>query len=418
MSIVQSTSNGFLASLPVAYLSNNAAGNFLTAIVCTFNTTSTPTVSDSQSNTWTLIDTFLNGGSGATWLYVAYQCKAGANTVTSVTGTTQSRLVIAEYNDNIPVGGLDQKIHANGSGSSINTGSVVTSSAKELLLCYGQNLTDNSATYTGTGGFTNRQNFFAVFLEDRNVSYTVGVAGTCTISSAPSWSAGLATFKITAVPPSPAVVQTINPGFGTSGLSLAMAFGSNNTLGNLLLVQVRFAAGNSGPFTCTDSQGNTYVTAYSVLFSGSTQRFCSFYCLGCKAGANTITVAQGASNFIRPVAMEVSGVPSSSVVEGTSVFASGTSTVSTTSVGTYSTSFTYPASTIWGNGVIAFRLLGGSDYVVAFGGQISVNEVSPPIVPAPFTLEISNIGGANDAQIADATLVSPGGFRTLLGAGP
>jgi hypothetical protein len=187
------------------------------------------------------------------------------------------------------------------------------------------------------------------------------------------------------------VVQTINPGFGISASSLNMVFGANNTAGNAIFVQVRFASGST-PYTCTDSRGNIYATAYSNVFGATTQHFSSFYSLGIKGGANTITVSQGASNFIRAVAMEVSGIPPNATVEGPAAYVSGNSTVATTS---------------------ALTTVGSSDYLVAFHGQILVNEPSTPTSSAPFTLEVTTVGGAFDATLADATL-GPGTYSSTL----
>lgn len=84
-----------------------------------------------------------------------------------------------------------------------------------------------------------------------------------------------------------------------------LAYGSNNTLGNLLVCVGRgnlFAAGT----TVTDSQGNTWVKPVDNNYA-TVNNFFMAYALNCKAGANTVTVTQTGGLLTYTIA-EYSGV--------------------------------------------------------------------------------------------------------------
>jgi hypothetical protein len=79
-----------------------------------------------------------------------------------------------------------------------------------------------------------------------------------------------------------------------TGSSTTLAFGASNTAGNLLVVAVEDAGGGTlGDPTIADSQGNAYTKA-----ANHQQSACGvwiFYAKNCAAGANTVTVTQGAN---------------------------------------------------------------------------------------------------------------------------
>lgn len=77
--------------------------------------------------------------------------------------------------------------------------------------------------------------------------------------------------------------------------SYGLAFASNNTAGNLLVVLVGYEESTAVPdqITCTDSAGNTYVPlSLHVATAGATETTCqAFYVQRCLGGANTVTGA-------------------------------------------------------------------------------------------------------------------------------
>src|SRR5579859_2735060 len=84
-------------------------------------------------------------------------------------------------------------------------------------------------------------------------------------------------------------------GFATASAStVAKAFASNNTAGNLL---VAFCSEfNVATITISDTQGNVWVGPIHAGGVASTSRADLFYCLSCKAGANTVTIANAGTS--------------------------------------------------------------------------------------------------------------------------
>jgi hypothetical protein len=175
----------------------------------------------------------------------------------------------------------------------------------------------------------------------------------------------------------PAFVQGVGFSNGGSTNTGVGAFSSNNTAGNLLIVQVRSQVG--GVNTCTDTLGNTYTKFYDNTVSGSSQFMTSFYCLNCRGGANTVTVTEG-TGFIRVAIGEWSGVSAIATVEGPATFATGIGATSTT--GNVTTT--------------------GTDLLIALGQEITSNFASAPTVNNGFTVRVGD-AGLNDVTIADLT---------------
>jgi hypothetical protein len=76
----------------------------------------------------------------------------------------------------------------------------------------------------------------------------------------------------------------------TKGTGTALAYGSNNTVGNFLLVCLADDSGGTTTTVPTDSLGNTWLSAINVAGYGAI-----FYAMNCKAGANTVTLAHTAT---------------------------------------------------------------------------------------------------------------------------
>jgi len=377
MALVQSATGGFAVTSVLPYTSNNTAGNLLLAIIDFNNVVTTPTVSDSQGNVWVQVDTFSNAATGITWLYAAFKCKVGANTVTVGNGSTQAQIIIAEYSDN--VFGSAAKNHATGTGTAVSSGAVTTTVANSLLILYGCNTNNNSVTYTGTNGFTNRVLNNSCFLEDQLASATGTYTGTTTCSASVNWNAGIAAFVINA----PGFVQGAFHDSGNSGTVGTTTFTSNNTAGNLLIALARFSNATSGTFAITDSQVNTWVPIYNSAFSGPTQRMVAAYALNCHAGANTVTATNtgGAAGFIRMVIGEWSGVPTNATVEGPATLVVGASSVSTTTNNLTTT--------------------GTQDLLIAFGSQISAFLATTDSVNNSFVIEQDSAASGYDVTLAD-----------------
>ena len=98
----------------------------------------------------------------------------------------------------------------------------------------------------------------------------------------------------------PVVVQKTNNKSTGSVASLGLAFGSNNILGNSIVVTC--GVGNGTSPTVTDTAGNTYVKAAQIP-NGSALNTAVFFAVNIAAGANTVTVNNGGTTA--SIAMEI-----------------------------------------------------------------------------------------------------------------
>ena len=130
------------------------------------------------------------------------------------------------------------------------------------------------------------------------------------------------------------VVQD-NAGMASSASSEAVAFSSNTTAGNLILVGFDFASGATFS-SISDSQGNTFTEVGSQLTTpaGSGSRL--YYAKNIIGGADTVTVHTTASaSFIKVQVVEYSGLSTSTPLDvqysntgsAGSTYAGGTTTV-------------------------------------------------------------------------------------------
>jgi hypothetical protein len=109
--------------------------------------------------------------------------------------------------------------------------------------------------------------------------------------------------------------------------SLAKAFTSNNTSGNMLVAFVGVWRSSSlGTITIADSHTQTYVSAGSATQAGNASRAFVWIFPNCASGANTITISSTLSaTDINLDIFELAGTPTSSATDGFSVNSTGTS---------------------------------------------------------------------------------------------
>jgi hypothetical protein len=120
-----------------------------------------------------------------------------------------------------------------------------------------------------------------------------------------------------------AYVQSGSKDCGTV-TSCNLAFTSNNSPGNLLVVAVR-SGSTTASVTITDSQGNAYATQTSQNQTTSGHKLTIAYVPNTKPGANTVTVAVSSSTTVRFAIHEYAGIFQASPVDA-STSAQGSST--------------------------------------------------------------------------------------------
>ncbi len=126
--IVQKTSNvssSNVASLAKAFTTNTVAGNSI-VVVCGVGNTTTPTVTDTQGNTYTLAKGQLNGSSQFNvGVFYATGIVGGANTVTVNNGGTATSIAMEIYE----VSGLITQVNSQPSQTGSGQGTSTTASA-------------------------------------------------------------------------------------------------------------------------------------------------------------------------------------------------------------------------------------------------------------------------------------------------
>ena len=109
-----------------------------------------------------------------------------------------------------------------------------------------------------------------------------------------------------------AFVQSASRDTGAS--PLALAFGSNNTAGNFIVVAIRLGSATIVP-TVADSQGNTYTEDRRQVQTTDGHRTFIFSAPNIAAGANTVTVTFSGGVTCRFAIHEYSGLATSSVLD-------------------------------------------------------------------------------------------------------
>ena len=112
----------------------------------------------------------------------------------------------------------------------------------------------------------------------------------------------------------PAHVQSPTAVTGSSGTTLAIAYGSNVTAGNLLVCHIYANHGISG---VADSRSQTFTSAVNVT-DGATYSLATFYYANTTGGADTVTVTfAGAITYASLQCSEYSGVATASPLDQT-----------------------------------------------------------------------------------------------------
>jgi hypothetical protein len=163
VAFVQSASNAAKAvsSLAKAFTSNNVAGNMLVLGVGVWKSGggfNDPTVTDTAGNTWKLLLSTPRNISCA-YIFVAYNCAVGANTVTVNVGTSSDiDFSIHEYSGCAHVTAMDQIMGGSSpSASSILAGTVTTQYANEVIFSFCYDQSHGAQTFTPSASWTLRQ---------------------------------------------------------------------------------------------------------------------------------------------------------------------------------------------------------------------------------------------------------------------
>lgn len=207
--VVQKTSNtssGSVASLAKAFASNNIAGNTI-VIVCGVGNGTTPTISDTGTNSYTRAVGVANGSAFNVNIFFATNVVAGANTVTVNNGGTTASIAMEIYE--LPPGiivpgsnATDTTATGTGTGTALSSGILTTNYPNEFVFAaFGVGTA--AQTITVGGGFTNDSGqlnpttpagLFSFVSASQFAGVVANFTATATITSEP-WAAVQVAFK-------------------------------------------------------------------------------------------------------------------------------------------------------------------------------------------------------------------------------
>lgn len=200
--VQQNTESQSVVFNPLAYNSPNVLGNTLIVFGRFTGGSGTPTISDTQGNTWVNLFNITNGGD-INMIWVAYSVKAGTNFITVAQPTQASvQLLIAEYSGVTSVAPqLDQSTDNTGTSTAANSGNITTLVKNDLLLGFVSNSTTNGLTITPGAGYTTRATVNGnTYLEEQVVTATGTYSASATLSSSVPWFAAIVALKGTQLP--------------------------------------------------------------------------------------------------------------------------------------------------------------------------------------------------------------------------
>ena len=189
-------------SLSAGFSQPNQAHNMILAVVRMSTTSQTVTLNDSNGNGYALATSQAQTSDGhQVLLFYARNIVAGANTVTAAFSGTNNHpwLAVFEYTGLNTTAPLDQIAHAQGSGSTADSGATGTTSSANALVFAAAGL---PATYSGivtaASGYTLQQQNMSASrsaTESMNVNSIGSFRGTFNLNAPTNWSAVTAIFK-------------------------------------------------------------------------------------------------------------------------------------------------------------------------------------------------------------------------------
>jgi hypothetical protein len=258
--------------------------------------------------------------------------------------------------------------------------------------------------------------------EDKVQSAAGPTAATFTYTIAAHYLAHMAAFKATGTP---AYVQGVTATSNSASSTIARAFGSAVSAGNLVIVAVAWE-GNSA-VSVSDSRGNVYAAATSAYDAVNGQSLAILYAANAAAGATTVTANFGGTAKVKRLALhEYSGMASTSPLDVTATnIANGTTTSDNITSGSATTGVMLPVSdgshTLTAQGRDA-----AGNIATSVAVPVTVSNNGDPTAPVISAVTVSSITGsgatidwttdeASDSQ-ADYGLTTAYGSTSTLNA--
>lgn len=372
ITLVQATSgqaNG-VASLSHKFASANTAGNLIIAFVRMSSTSQTVSVTDSVANVYTDAVAQVQSSDGhQTHIFYAKNIKGGSNTVTAKFSSTNNHpwLAIFEYSGVSTTAPLDRTSSAQGSGTSVSSGTTAQTQAAGELLFSGLGLPSSSTvTMTPGSGYVLEQSDTTspgsrAATEQGVVSSVGAFSATYSLSGGANWSAVLATFSAAAT------------GGSATLMSIAVTPASTSIV-----------KGTTQQFTAkgTYSDGSTQNLTNTVAWSSSNTAVATINSTGLASGvgpgSNTIQAASGTVTGAAQLTVTAPALSSITVTPANQSIPNGT-TQQFTATGNYSDGSTQNLtnSVAWSSSNTASATINSTGLATAVGtGSSTIQAVS------------------------------------------
>lgn len=309
-------------------------GNFLVAVVYNGDGDPAPTITDNQGNHWSIAKSETQTGQRRCSVIYCNNAVAGSTTLTFSTATfNDAAAIVREYSGMPSADSLDQTSGSAGNASSFTTTSGTTVQNVELVVA-GLAIDSQSAVITGDAGYSTlvtQNSSSAQFTQggfQDNVTSTLGAQSITMTTNAPqNGSLALVTFGSTAITqPAIAKVQQAGSNSGASYVnSLTVTWSQNTTTGNYLSLAIvtsqPFSSATSRIASVVDSQGNTWTQQKYLNGASASVNVGVYYydCVNCIGGPTptiTVTLTGGEFDTMGLIATEMSGIVTSSAIDG------------------------------------------------------------------------------------------------------
>lgn len=192
--------------------------------------------------------------------------------------------------------------------------------------------------------------------------------------------------------------------FGAAPGARTLAYTSNVTAGNLLVVAVATEVGTGTTVTVSDTRGNSWQQAgtYAPTSIGTAS---IWYATANGSGANTVSVLPSTSSYMSIGAIERAGNAASSVLRAVSTAASGTGTSASTN----------SVAALAGDFVIAIATQGTGNIAVTVASPFTL-QVNQPDGSSSVALYAADDLSASGTEAATFTFGSSAGWATLAAA--
>lgn len=355
------------ASGSQAYSSNNTAGNTLIILLFQYGATSASTLnsySDTIGNSYNHVINapFQNSSTskyGSLHVFVASNCKAGANTFNfTFSSAFQYYVVVFEYTG-LASYSLDGVTYRFANPTSLSSGNYVESTG-ELIWAFGENSGTNTTSFTTPSGFTSRKAYSSNGLGTAEYDESAPSSGTtsttATIGTATGGLfSGALVFRLT----NPTLGRTQFASFSTTG---AVTFPQPNVSGDLDIVMCRYGTGSTVP---SDTCSNTW-TVLPMECMADSSNFCTFFYAKNVSSCTPTVTCGGTPNGA--AAWEYSGVNTVEPLSGASSFFSNGASISSWATGSVS----LPANGVLFSTAANMNIATGNTYTPSSGFQPGV----------------------------------------------